>query len=429
MPCASLRNVAGSIPACSAVFRERVRQSGDQMNRNERNRRADALLARKIQNVMQPHTLPSFEELELGCLTFQGTYPGGDLFDVLKISEDILALLMFGVQGSGMRSVLIAAMAKVRFTAHVHQSVSPAAVIERVNGELAQGVPLELHLSAFVGYLNLHDNLLTYCNAGGITPLVFRREAESVEYLHTNTRRIEPVATGNGGWQEERVHLAQGDCLLLHSDGFCNVVGTGSRADRSGVREILRHQIREAGCYSRFLDYLRAAVAQRSVPLDDDLSVAYAEILTQSRKNLLKEKLGFTHDDRVYLQFMNYIEEMDRVTATILTAMDVTGYSDERIRKMKIVLTELLVNAIIHGNNRDASKNVVIGHTIDRKTMVISIMDEGSGFDPSSIPDPTLPENLEKPCGRGLFIVRHYVDSIEFNETGNRVTISTSGTF
>jgi serine/threonine-protein kinase RsbW len=50
-------------------------------------------------------------------------------------------------------------------------------------------------------------------------------------------------------------------------------------------------------------------------------------------------------------------------------------------------------------------------------------MDEGSGFNPNVIPDPTLPENLIKDCGRGLFIVRHYVDSMIFNDKGNRVTV------
>jgi serine/threonine-protein kinase RsbW len=114
---------------------------------------------------------------------------------------------------------------------------------------------------------------------------------------------------------------------------------------------------------------------------------------------------------------------MDRTTATVLTAMDITGYADETIRKMKIVLTELLVNSIVHGNGRDHTKKVVVGHVVDRKQVTVSILDEGAGFDPTTIPDPTLPENLEKPYGRGLYIVQHYVESLTFNETGNRVTI------
>jgi serine/threonine-protein kinase RsbW len=50
-------------------------------------------------------------------------------------------------------------------------------------------------------------------------------------------------------------------------------------------------------------------------------------------------------------------------------------------------------------------------------------MDEGEGFDPKKIPDPTLPENLIKDCGRGLFIVQNYVDKVDFNEKGNRITV------
>jgi serine/threonine-protein kinase RsbW len=104
--------------------------------------------------------------------------------------------------------------------------------------------------------------------------------------------------------------------------------------------------------------------------------------------------------------------------------MDVFGYPDETIRKMKVALTELLVNAIHHGNGRDFTKKVLVGHVVDGKQTVVSIMDEGRGFAPDAIPDPTLPENLNRDCGRGLYIVRHYVDKIEHGGKGNRVTIT-----
>jgi serine/threonine-protein kinase RsbW len=103
--------------------------------------------------------------------------------------------------------------------------------------------------------------------------------------------------------------------------------------------------------------------------------------------------------------------------------MDNQGFADDAIRKMKITLTELLVNAIDHGNNKDCSKRVTVGHLIDKSRVVVSVMDEGEGFDPAAVPDPTLPENLVKDSGRGLFIVRCYVDSLSFNEKGNRITI------
>jgi serine/threonine-protein kinase RsbW len=114
---------------------------------------------------------------------------------------------------------------------------------------------------------------------------------------------------------------------------------------------------------------------------------------------------------------------MDKAAAIILSSMDSLGYPDESIRKMKIILTELFANAIYHGNKGDHSKKVTVGHLINKKKILVSIMDEGDGFDPKIIPDPTLPENLIKDCGRGLYIVHSYVDKVEFNGKGNRVTV------
>jgi serine/threonine-protein kinase RsbW len=107
--------------------------------------------------------------------------------------------------------------------------------------------------------------------------------------------------------------------------------------------------------------------------------------------------------------------------------MDNQGYADDTIRKMKITLTELLVNALHHGNRKDPTKKVTVGHMVDKNRTVISVLDEGDGFDPAKVPDPTLPENLIKDSGRGLYIVRCYVDDLLFNTKGNRVTIIKHG--
>ncbi|MCU0610010.1 MAG: ATP-binding protein, partial [Chitinispirillaceae bacterium] len=128
--------------------------------------------------------------------------------------------------------------------------------------------------------------------------------------------------------------------------------------------------------------------------------------------------------ETVYIQTLSYFEETDHAAGLVLGAMDACGYPDDVIRKMKVSLTELLVNAIQHGNGKDFSKTVCMGHLVDDEKAVISIMDEGPGFDPLLVPNPTLPENLAKCSGRGLYIVRHYVDKIDYSASGNRVTIT-----
>jgi serine/threonine-protein kinase RsbW len=383
---------------------------------------ADFILARKLQKVMMPSVLPALEELEIGAKFFPSLRAGGDLFDVMRISDSEIGFLLFDVASNGIRPVLVSAMAKICFVNHIRQGVLPYAVVERVNGELLRHVGESLLLTAFVGYLDLHDNKLTYCNTGFATPAVFRRQSGILEALTGHHAEI--GVDKETCFEEQYVYLQQGDCLILYTDGlyrlFTGQGDTESHRTEAFIRNCLLTST-AGGLLQRIED--QHAFVQSRVAITDDISFICAEVLTQSRKNQIKDRLGFKIEDKVYLQFLSYLEEMDRTTSTILAALDIAGFKDEDIRKMKIICTELLVNAIVHGNRRDHSKKVVVGHLIDKNQATVSIMDEGAGFNPHGIPDPTLPENLEKPCGRGLFIVQHYVESIEFNEIGNRVTI------
>lgn len=304
------------------------------------------------------------------------------------------------------------------------RSALPGFVIERVNAELIKDVPTEFYLTAFVGYLDLHDNKLTYAIAGHPSPALYRRENGTVVPLQSQGTLIGIL--DDGFYDEQSVYLNPGDWLLLFTDGIFRVFGeTPATKMRDPFDKMVRAEAAN-NTPAQFVAHLheRAENFFRVNGQTDDLSLVAVEMLTQSRRNQQKEKLGFTADAPVYLQTLSYYEEMDKATAIILAGMDVFGYPDEIIRKMKVALTELLVNAVLHGNAKDFTKKVLMGHIVDGKKTVVSIMDEGRGFAPGAVPDPTLPENLNRDCGRGLYIVRHYVDKIEYNTCGNRVTIT-----
>jgi serine/threonine-protein kinase RsbW len=88
---------------------------------------------------------------------------------------------------------------------------------------------------------------------------------------------------------------------------------------------------------------------------------------------------------------------------------------------IKLALEEALTNAVKHGNHNDASKRVVIRYAISRVRAVIMVRDEGCGFSPHRVPDPTADENLERPSGRGIMLMHAYMTRVRFNETGNEV--------
>ena len=88
-----------------------------------------------------------------------------------------------------------------------------------------------------------------------------------------------------------------------------------------------------------------------------------------------------------------------------------------------VAVTEAVNNAIMHGNQSDPSKNVKVAYEVDGDRIVFTISDEGKGFDYYNLPDPTAPENLEKPTGRGVFLMKHLADQVIFSENGSVVEL------
>ncbi|MBK7497541.1 MAG: ATP-binding protein [Ignavibacteriales bacterium] len=93
------------------------------------------------------------------------------------------------------------------------------------------------------------------------------------------------------------------------------------------------------------------------------------------------------------------------------------GLDREKINGLLLAVTEATTNAIIHGNKNNKLKMVRIYVFVDGQTVTIKIKDEGKGFDPSIVPDPTDPENLLKDSGRGLYLMRVYMDGLSYNQT------------
>ncbi|HNR41302.1 MAG TPA: ATP-binding protein [Bacteroidales bacterium] len=99
------------------------------------------------------------------------------------------------------------------------------------------------------------------------------------------------------------------------------------------------------------------------------------------------------------------------------------GIKQENYGKILVAVLEAVNNAITHGNKADLKKFVDVRIKVERNEMEITVTDEGEGFNPADIPDPTSPENIEEISGRGVFLMTRLADSILFNETGNSVTM------
>ena len=102
------------------------------------------------------------------------------------------------------------------------------------------------------------------------------------------------------------------------------------------------------------------------------------------------------------------------------------GVHESHYGNILIALTEAVNNAIHHGNRLDPAKSVSLGYQEKGDKIVFVVSDEGPGFDHEHLPDPTDPQNIEKPHGRGVFLMRALADSVEFSDNGSTVAMAFS---
>lgn len=111
------------------------------------------------------------------------------------------------------------------------------------------------------------------------------------------------------------------------------------------------------------------------------------------------------------------------VQERIVGRMEELEFPPRDVFGMRLALEEALVNAIKHGNGMDPDKNVRITWDIGPQGVCVEIEDEGPGFVPGDVPDPTAEENIERPCGRGIMLMRSFMSRVEYNDKGNRVIL------
>jgi serine/threonine-protein kinase RsbW len=111
----------------------------------------------------------------------------------------------------------------------------------------------------------------------------------------------------------------------------------------------------------------------------------------------------------------------DQICKQILSELEGNGFSQDDIFAVHLAVGEAFLNAVKHGNKMDLAKKVKIDYSVGSDRFEVSITDEGDGFAPESVPDPRVGENLYRPEGRGLLLMKSYMDVVKFNERGNSV--------
>jgi len=125
----------------------------------------------------------------------------------------------------------------------------------------------------------------------------------------------------------------------------------------------------------------------------------------------------------IKIEIPSLSENIRIIESFIDNAKEEFNLDDDIYGNIMIAVTEGVNNAIQHGNKNDKTKNVSISLTLDEGQIIFRIRDQGEGFDHHNLPDPTSPENISKPGGRGIFLMRHLCDGVNFIDNGRVVEL------
>jgi serine/threonine-protein kinase RsbW len=117
-------------------------------------------------------------------------------------------------------------------------------------------------------------------------------------------------------------------------------------------------------------------------------------------------------------------DSIESLQADVGRALNDFGYGEACTFAVRLALEEALVNGFRHGNKGDTTKSVTVRCHVDAGLMQLEVQDEGEGFNPETVPDPTAEENIEIPSGRGIMLMRAYMTSVEYVPPGNCLRIT-----
>jgi serine/threonine-protein kinase RsbW len=119
---------------------------------------------------------------------------------------------------------------------------------------------------------------------------------------------------------------------------------------------------------------------------------------------------------RVSLTLASSLESVDQVERTAEDFAARAGFDEDTVPNIAMAVREAAVNAVFHGNAYDPNKQITVSFEANPDALVIRIADQGPGLDPGAIPDPLAPENILRGSGRGIFLIRAFMDEVHFRQ-------------
>ncbi len=416
------REVTDERDYLQSIQKVHAQTKADLKNKEDSIKKAQETLLRLI-----PDELPRSNQTHFTSLFIPSEELSGDFF-ILRKSGYRFLILMADCCGHGIAASLNAVLLRETCERHLFvltEGGFPSEFIKRVNNDMLTNVSNDQYHSLFVASFDETSGVITYSSAGGKCPII----------LDGHRSNFPPEARGlplgfqkEAPYHDQSILISAGSRVIFFSDALTEIFDE-SRGEflfrESHLQALLEN--RQQTSTRDLPDVILKEVSSKSggLPLRDDLSL----IIMGYRENSMGQFSG-----------NNFKELIARAHNPLRAELFRFSWEPEKVEELWIAFQEIARNAVEHGNQNNPSRKVQVSYEAGASEIHVTISDEGQGFDPARVPDPTDLSHLQRlekneevhrlTHGRGIWISRNfYLDALEYDAKGNRAKLVKRNSF
>lgn len=372
-------------------------------------------LARIVQRGILPQSLPQVPELDTAVYYLPMEDVGGDLYDFVQITPDLLGIILADVSGHGIPAAFIAAMAKMSFYLHAHNTTSTARVLTQVNADMCNNLHTdEFFFTTSYCLVDLITNKVTCSNAGHTPLIVYRKKTHTLE--HVNNRGLTMGISRDTKYTELEIELSRGDRLIFYTDGINECECEGMTFGFKRFHDVLlatcelpvKDQVMEIE--HSLCDFLKECKPS------DDVSVIVIEVLLDNKFACFDLAEEFEFPDNVMIYAVRHPLDFEKVIGTALGTMDTYFYHDQAIRNAKYAIYEAL-NIYYHSGTR-SGEPIYFAYSCTKETCSMVIVDSRYLSDA-----PLDPYYINHENKQSVMLIGKNVDELDFKDGGKKIVL------
>jgi len=371
----------------------------------------DLRLAREVQASFLPQELPVIENYKFAALNQPALEIGGDFYNFFKLPANKLGIVLGDVSGKGISASLFMARLTSDLQYYTLLYPDPKELLTQMNKVLCERAKRGMFVTLVYMLLDTEKNRLRIANAGHISP-IYSNDKGTRLLCHDDNKGLPLGIMPDVEYKQEIFELKENSSIIIYTDGI--IEAKNYKGELFGIKRLLKEVEHHPNDPDLMVKKITSKIDNFTITRDrsDDLTLL---IFSQIHKK---------EEEPIHLSIKSHPENLKHMRNMVTNALLKTKVSKQDSQTIILAVDEACSNKIKHGYKNDYNQQIDLFIKVETKSVTISIIDNGSKFDISSIK----PRDVDdiKPGGLGIHIIKKVMDSVEYSKTSqgfNKITM------